>query len=87
MEDIDLNTLLNLKADSRDLVNLLQYLKQFEKDLYLDYHNASYDIKPYIDAKISVIEEIIGYVENNLGLKVREAVFDEFISDMSYKQG
>lgn len=34
MEDIDLNTLLNLKADSRDLVNLLQYLKQFEKDLY-----------------------------------------------------
>lgn len=34
MENIDLNTLLNLKADSRDLVNLLQYLKQFEKDLY-----------------------------------------------------
>lgn len=84
MEDIDLNTLLNLKADSRDLINLLQYLKQFEKDLYSDYHNASYDIKPYIDAKISVIEEIIDYTENNLGLKVREAVCNEFISDMSY---
>jgi hypothetical protein len=80
---MDLNTVLNLKADSRDLVNLLQYLKQFEKDLYADYHNASYDIKPYIDAKISVIEEIIDYVENTLGLKVREAVFDEFISNMS----
>ena len=84
MNDMDLNTLLNLKADSRDLINLLQYLKQFEKDLYSDYHNASYDIKPYIDAKISVIEEIIDYAENNLGLKVREAVCDEFISDMSY---
>lgn len=34
MSDIDLNALLNLKADSKDLVNLLQYLKQFEKDLY-----------------------------------------------------
>ena len=79
MEDIDLNTLLNLKADSRDLVNLLHYLKQFEKDLYSDYHNASYDIKPYIDAKISVIEEVIDYVETNLGLKVRGAIFDEFI--------
>lgn len=79
LEAIDLNTLLNLKADSRDLINLLQYLKQFEKDLYSDYYNASYDIKPYIDAKISVIEEIIDYVENNLGLKVREAIFDEFI--------
>lgn len=79
MNDMDLDTLLNFKADSRDLINLLQYLKQFEKDLYLDYHNASYDIKPYIDAKISVIEEIIDYVENNLGLKVREAIFDEFI--------
>lgn len=79
MENTDLNTLLNLKADSRDLVNLLQYIEQFKKDLYSDYHNASYDIKPYIDAKISVIEEIIDYVENNLGLKVREAMFDEFI--------
>lgn len=79
MVDTDLNTLLNLKADSRDLVNLLQYLKQFEKDLYSDYHNSSYDIKPYMDAKISVIEEIIDYTENNLGLKVREAIFDEFI--------
>lgn len=79
MSDIDLNALLNLKADSKDLINLLQYLKQFEKDLYLDYHNASYDIKPYMDAKISVIEEIIDYAENNLGLKVREAIFDEFV--------
>ena len=84
MEDIDLTTLLNLKADSKDLVNLLHYLKQFENDLYADYHNASYDIKPYIDAKISVIEEVIDYVENNLGLKVREAIFDEFIQNMPY---
>lgn len=84
MEDIDLNTLLNLKADSKDLVNLLQYLKQFKNDLYSDYHDASYDIKPYIDVKISVMEEIIDYVENNLGLKVREAIFDEFIQNMPY---
>lgn len=76
---IKYEALLNLKADSRDLVNLLQYLKQFEEDLYSNYHNASYNIKPYIDAEISVIEEIIDYVENNLGLVVRRELPNEFI--------
>lgn len=51
---------------------LLDYLEAFEMDLQDDYMKASNDIRPFIGEKLNILEEIIDYAENNLGLIVRE---------------
>jgi hypothetical protein len=55
---------------------LLEYISAFEQDLKRDYFNASDDARMIIGAKLDVIEELINYAEENLGLCVRDNMFE-----------
>lgn len=59
-------------SSDRILDSFLDYLEAFEMDLQRDYLNASSDIRPFIGGRLDVLEEIIDYAENNLGLIVRQ---------------
>ena len=53
------------------LDKILDYLDAFDKDLADEYARASDDVKPLVSAKISVIAEIIDYIERDLGIQVQ----------------
>lgn len=55
---------------------LLEYINAFEQDLQRDYLNASYEARIVIGAKLDVLEELINYTEENLGLCVRDNIFE-----------
>ena len=55
---------------------LLEYINAFEQDLQRDYLNASEEARMIIGAKLTVLEEIIDYSEENLGLCVRDNMFE-----------
>ena len=56
----------------RDKLNcIFDYLEAFEEDLRTDFLNGNEVTRPFIDAKESVIDEIIDYIECVTGEKVR----------------
>ncbi len=55
---------------------LLECINASEQDLRRDYLNESYDARIIVGAKLDVIEEIINYAEENLGLCVRDNMFE-----------
>lgn len=55
---------------------LLEYINAFEQDLQRDYLNTSDEARMIIGAKLDVIEELINYAEENLGLCVRDNMFE-----------
>lgn len=55
---------------------LLEYIKAFEQDMQRDYLNASDEGRIIIRAKLAVLEEIIDYAEENLGLYVQDNMFE-----------
>lgn len=55
---------------------LLEYINAFEQDLQRDYLNASEEARMIIGAKLDVLEELINYAEENLGLYVRDNMFE-----------
>ena len=58
--------------NDRDKLNcILDYLEAFEEDLSNDFINDSEVTRPFINAKQSVIDEIIDYIECVTGENVR----------------
>ena len=58
--------------NDRDKLNcILDYLEAFEEDLSNDFINGSEVTRPFINAKQSVIDEIIDYIECVTGENVR----------------
>lgn len=57
--------------DNEALIRIADYLDAFEKDLLDEYNKASDDFRPITSAKMSVISEIIEYVEQVTGIEVR----------------
>lgn len=53
------------------LINIVNYLDAFDKDLRDEYINASDEAKIIVSAKMSVLSEIIEYVERKSGIEVR----------------
>lgn len=56
----------------RDKLNcILDYLEAFKSDLWTDFLNGNEVTRPFIEAKESVIDEIIDYIERETGETVR----------------
>ncbi len=52
----------------RDKLNcILDYLEAFKEDLWRDFINGNEVTRPIVDAKKSVIDEIIDYIERKTG--------------------
>ena len=50
-------------SDREKLNCILDYLEAFDKDLWKDFINGNEVTRPIINAKKSVIDEIIDYIE------------------------
>ena len=57
--------------DRDALLLIVDYLDSYEQDVYREYNRVSDDVKPLVQAKMSVISEIIDYVEQATGIEVR----------------
>lgn len=58
--------------NDHDLLMLIaEYLDLYEQDVYREYYRASDDVKPLVQAQISVVSEIIDYIEQATGIAVR----------------
>ena len=58
--------------DTDILIHILDYLDDFEKDLYHEQAvSVSDEFKLINSAKIAAISEVINYIEDNLGMCVR----------------
>lgn len=58
--------------NDRDKLNrIFDYLEAFEADLWTDFFNGNEVTRPIVDAKKSVIDEIIEYIEREIGETVR----------------
>lgn len=58
--------------NDRDKLNrIFNYLEAFEADLWTDCLNSNEVTRPIVEAKKSVIEEIIEYIERETGETVR----------------
>ena len=58
--------------NDRDLLILIaDYLDLYEQDVYREFYSASDDAKPLVQAQLSVVSEIINYVEQATGIVVR----------------
>jgi hypothetical protein len=58
--------------NDRDKLNcIFDYLEAFEEDLWTAFLNGSEVTRPFINAKQSVIDEIIDYIECVTGERVR----------------
>lgn len=58
--------------DTDILIHILDYLDDFEKDLYhKQVVSVSDEFKLINSAKIATISEVINYIEDNLGMDVR----------------
>lgn len=63
-------------TDTDVLIHILDYLNDFENDLYCKQAaSVSDEFKLINSAKIAAISEVINYIEDNLGMCVR--TFDE----------
>ena len=58
-------------SDAEILVAIANYLDAFDKDLQDEYDNASEEARFIVSAKMSVVSEIIEYVERKSGIEVR----------------
>ena len=60
--------------NDHDLLMLIaDYLDLYEQDVYRKYNKVSDDVKPLVQAQISVVSEIIDYIEQETGIVVRTA--------------
>lgn len=58
--------------NDRDKLNrIFDYLEAFEADLYTDSLNSNEATRPIVEAKKSVIDKIIDYIERETGEMVR----------------
>lgn len=58
--------------NDRDLLMLIaEYLDLYEQDVYREYNRASDDVRPLVQAQLSVVSEIIDYIEQETGIAVR----------------
>ena len=58
--------------NDRDLLMVIaEYLDLYEQDVHREYNRASDDVKPLVQAQISVVSEIIDYIEQATGIAVR----------------
>ena len=57
--------------DRDALLLIVEYLDLYEQDVYREYNRASDDVRPLVQAKMSVVSEIIDYVEQATGIEVR----------------
>lgn len=58
--------------NDRDLLMLIaDYLDLYEQDVYRKYDKVNDDVKPLVQAQISVVSEIIDYIEQATGIVVR----------------
>jgi hypothetical protein len=53
------------------LMMIAEYLDLYEQDVWREFNRASDDIKPLVQAQISVVSEIIDYIEQNTDIAVR----------------
>ena len=65
-------------SDAEILVAIANYLDAFDKDLLDEYNNASDEARVIVSAKMSVVSEIIEYVERKSGIEVRMPDIDLF---------
>lgn len=65
-------------SDAEILVAIANYLDAFDKDLSDEYNNASDEARVIVSAKMSVVSEIIEYVERKSGIEVRMPDIDLF---------
>ena len=63
-------------SDTEILVAIANYLDAFDKDLLDEYNNASDEARVIVSAKMSVVSEIIEYVERKSGIEVRMSDID-----------
>lgn len=56
------------------LMIIADYLDWYELDIYSKYDKVSDDVKPLIQARMSVVTEIIDYIEQNTGIAVRTTI-------------
>ena len=57
--------------DTEILNHILDYLEEYEQNLTAEWLNASNDVRFIVAAKCSTISEVINYIEDNLGIRVR----------------
>lgn len=58
-----------------DLLMLIaDYLDSYELDVYREYDKVSDDVKPLIQARMSVVTEIIDFIEQETGIVVRTTI-------------
>lgn len=58
-------------SDTEILMDIVYYLNAFDKDLQDEYIKASDDVRFIVSAKMSVVSEIIEYIERRSGIVVR----------------
>lgn len=58
-------------SDTEILLDIVYYLNAFDKDLQHEYINASCEARIIVSAKMSVISEIIEYIERRSGIEMR----------------
>lgn len=58
-------------SDTDILMDIVDYLDAFDKDLQDEYFKASDEARVIVSAKMSVVSEIIEYIERRLGIAVR----------------
>lgn len=60
--------------DRDSLISIAEYLDLYEQDVYRKYNRASDDVKPLVQAQMSVVSEIINFVEQETGIVVRTTI-------------
>lgn len=58
-------------SNTEILMDIADYLDAFDKDLQDEYINASDEARVIVSAKMSVVSEIIEYIERKSGIEVR----------------
>lgn len=58
-------------SNTEILMSIVDYLDAFDKDLYDEYTKASDEARVIVSAKMSVVSEIIDYIERKSGIEVR----------------
>ena len=56
------------------LMPIADYLDSCELDVYREYDKVSDDVKPLIQARMSVVTEIIDFIEQETGIVVRTTI-------------
>ena len=53
------------------LMMIAEYLDLYEQYVWREFNRVSDDVKPLVQAQISVVSEIIDYIEQNTDIAVR----------------